>query len=140
MEGESTAARALRATLAVGLLALGGVACGEPKDVGSVHVEASINTAPVLERIVPVPTRIDEGEQTEATAVAADPDGDDLTYAWSVDCEGELAEPEPGKATFTLTHLTQDTCTLQLELTDDRGAAVAGSVTITAGPPVGPDG
>ncbi len=107
---------------------------GHPSDAA--EVDTSFNHTPVIDSIVPDPTRIDLDEGTTLFVEVEDPDGDPLSFAWSADCGGDFDDPTALEPTFTLTSLEADSCTLTLEVTDHWGATTLGAVTIATGPPV----
>jgi hypothetical protein len=102
-------------------------------NVGDGEVAISFNTWPVVESIIPAPTRLDVGETTALTVNAADPDGDPLSYHWTADCAGVFSNPEILEPTFTLTTLDGDLCTLVIHVSDTQGGQTTGSITIATG-------
>lgn len=118
---------------------------------GDVLLNATLNTWPVVESLVPNPTRIDVGETTHLDLTASDPDGDALSFAWTLDCEGmgliePLTQPVYGAfddptaedPSFTLSQLPDlGACTLTATISDGRGGTNTASITIETGPGIG---
>jgi hypothetical protein len=102
-------------------------------NVGSGAVTASLNTWPVVESIVPVPTRLDVGDTTALTVNVFDPDGDPMTFFWTADCVGMFITPNSFEPKFTLAAIDGDRCTLVLQVSDTRGGETTGSITIATG-------
>jgi|GEM_PF-3144221 len=112
------------------------VACDTETDhAGSAELELVFNHAPVVEGVVPSPTRIDAGEATALTVTVSDPDGDPLAFAWTASCDGTFDDAEALTPTFTLVTADGAACTLTVEVRDGRGGVTEASVTITTGSP-----
>jgi hypothetical protein len=60
---------------------------------------------PVIERIVAVPSVVARGGSSQFSALASDPDGDSLRYAWSVEA-GTLADDDLNRVSWTAPDLT----------------------------------
>lgn len=120
------------------LVALGGCrACRD--EVGEAGVEVTLGSHPVIETVLPDPSRIDAGESTGLYVDAWDPDGDPLAYAWTAGCDGSFDDPELPDPVFTLdSRPADDLCVLTVRVTDDRGGEATGAVQITTGPPLTP--
>jgi len=126
--------------LLVGALAatIAAAACGD--DVGSAEVSTALNAHPMVEAIVPDPTRIDVGETTWLELVASDPDGDALEAAWDADCAGTFEDPYALSPSFTLDAATAgDSCTLSVTVTDGRGGEAEGEVVVETGAALVPE-
>ena len=111
---------------------------------GDANVTLEFNNFPLVSDLVPVPTRIDvaPGDNTTSLSLTAtDPDGDDLTYAWSASgCVGTFSDATANPV-FTLTdRLGNDTCTLSVDITDNRDGANTAEVTLATGPEIAPSG
>ena len=105
-------------------------------NVGTGAVAISLNTWPVVESIIPDPTRLDVGDTTQLTVIVTDPDGDPMTFFWTADCGGTFSAPDAMEPTFTLGAVEGDLCTLTLQVSDTRGGQTTGSITIATGAPV----
>jgi hypothetical protein len=106
-------------------------------DKGSAEVLIDINTWPMVQGLVPDPSRIDVGESTQLDLAATDPDGDTLSFAWSADCTGNFSDNAVEDPTFTLgAENGGDDCTLSCTITDDRGGSNTASIDIATGPPI----
>ena len=102
-------------------------------NVGDGSVVLSFNTWPVVESIVPSPTRLDVGQSTALSVEAFDPDGDPMTFLWAADCAGTFSEADALEPTFTLGTAESGLCTLTLQIFDARGGAINASITIATG-------
>jgi hypothetical protein len=109
------------------------VAAGNAR--GSARVTGSLNTWPVVENVTAAPTRIDVGETTALDVVAADSDGDALSYAWNADCDGSFSSVAAKSPSFKLSLVpATKACTFTVVVADGREGTNTGSVTIAAGP------
>jgi len=92
------------------------------------------NESPTVEIDKPAEGAVIEGEPYLLTATAEDPDGDDLTFEWSViegDDEGEDVEiATPDAEDTEVTFDDDDTYTLQLTVDDGVNEPVSDTVTI----------
>lgn len=104
-------------------------------EVGDVELDLGLNSWPVVESLVPSPTRINAGETTVVATHVSDSNGDALTLEWSTDCDGVFNEANAVETDFTLTAVTTDVCTLELHVSDGRGGDAYGSITIATGTP-----
>jgi hypothetical protein len=78
------------------------------------------------------------GAAATVTATAADPDGDPLTFAWTVTSRptGSTAAPNPtNAATVSITPDLAGAYVLQVTVTDGRGGQAVDAVAVTATPP-----
>ncbi|MCB9674863.1 MAG: hypothetical protein H6737_07085 [Alphaproteobacteria bacterium] len=116
------------------LVALG---CKGRVDTGPAEITVSLGSNPVIEALVPDPTRIDVGETTTLHADVWDPDDDPLAFDWVAGCDGTFDDPTSGEPAFTLATVPSDgLCVLSLWVTDPNGGEAEGAVQITTGPPV----
>ncbi len=102
-------------------------------EVGDANIEIDINTWPVVDIIVPSPTRLEAGETASLTTLVSDPDGDPLGFFWTADCAGAFSANDVAEPTFTLTAVDDVFCTLTVEVTDGRGGQASGSIKIRTG-------
>ncbi len=105
--------------------------------LGSAYVGVDINTAPEITSLVPNPTRIDVGETAYLDLTASDPDGDGLSYSWSVTgCTGTFDDPTGEDPGFTLEDAVPGwtDCLLSVTVSDRRGASNTATVSIASGP------
>jgi hypothetical protein len=102
-------------------------------DVGAAAVNLNINTWPEVQGIIPIPTRIDEGESTSLDLTAIDPDGDALSFSWSTDCDGAFDDFNSEDPTFTLASNNNLDCTLYVIVDDGRGGINQSNITIETG-------
>jgi hypothetical protein len=102
---------------------------------GEATITVDLNKWPVVSAFGSTYARIDVGETTPLNASASDPDEDELSYEWSADCEGTFTSEETSTPTFTLDVVPESgLCQLSVTVTDGRGGAANGSLTIAAGP------
>lgn len=95
---------------------------------GAAQVEVEANAWPYIDRIPRTPTGF--------ASQAYDPDGDPLTYAWSlVNCAGRAGAGQ--NTTFAWSSVPAGACTVRLTVSDGRGGSATGDVTIdNSSPPV----
>jgi hypothetical protein len=86
--------RATRMTIVV-LALLGPAGCGDSGNGGGPETGP-----PVVQRIVSVPPVVPRGGSAQLTALASDPDGDTLTYAWS-SAAGSFSEQTRARIRWT---------------------------------------
>lgn len=108
-----------------GVLLFGCTRSTEPSSPG--------NTAPVIDSITIVPLIVRVGEPTTVTCYARDPDGDPVSYHWSVSAGSIVGSgarvhyiPDPccGGLTNTVTVIVKDT----------RGGATQGQLHVAVSP------
>lgn len=102
---------------------------------GAAAVQAQFNMAPVVNRIVANPARLDAGQTASIVLDAVDAEGDAMTYAWTSTCNGTFTTSTSRNPTYRLTTVpASKQCDLKVTVTDARGAANTGKLTIKAGP------
>jgi hypothetical protein len=102
---------------------------------GSATITVSLNTWPVISDVAANPTRVDAGQAVALNVVAADSDGDALSYLWSCDCQGTFSDTTAINPSFTLTAVpTSNACTVTVTVQDGKGGSDTGSIAIAAGP------
>jgi len=85
--------------------------------------------------VTAAPTRIDVGETTALDVVAADSDGDALSYAWNADCDGSFSSVAAKSPSFKLSLVpATKACTFTVVVADGREGTNTGSVTIARVP------
>jgi len=106
--------------------------------VAAAEVFADLNRWPQLRALEASDAAAPEGGVCSLKAIAEDPDGDVLHYAWSsVDCPGMFLGTTTHPSTaFQLGALPAGgSCSLSVSVSDGRGGSAAGSVRLTPGPP-----
>ncbi len=102
---------------------------------GSATVTTTFNQWPTVSGMTASPTRIDVGDTTNLSVVAADADGDTLSYVWTSSCSGTLGAQGTASPSFTLSALPESgSCTFVSAVSDGRGGSNTGTVTLEAGP------
>jgi hypothetical protein len=102
---------------------------------GGVTISVDMNQWPALGSLSASHARLDLGESSPLSATASDVDGDELSYSWSAECDGTFSPEDVANPTFTLGELPESgTCRLTVTVTDGRGGAADGSLTINTGP------
>ncbi len=124
---------------------VGWVAFATAEDTVSITVRA--NQPPEVS-VSPATAAVDGDGELALTGTATDPEGDDLTYAWSSDGWGSFDDDAALSPTWTAPPAEDDprTITLTLRVTDNGIGALTGMATVevTVGqpvtPPTGPGG
>ena len=95
----------------------------------TVPVEVSVsNQAPVIGSFTADPISVFLSNTSNLTAVAADPDGDPITFSWTTNF-GTVTPGAPGQAVF-LAPAVPGMATITVTVTDDSGAASAANLTL----------
>ncbi|MBN2799441.1 MAG: carboxypeptidase regulatory-like domain-containing protein [Deltaproteobacteria bacterium] len=95
------------------------------------------NRPPVLSSLSLAPASLDPGDQAEVLAVASDPDGDPLSFAWTASGGFTLVEgATPGTATVIAPDAAGATGRLDLVVSDPDGAQTAGSLLLSTSTPL----
>ncbi|MBN9682309.1 MULTISPECIES: Kelch repeat-containing protein [unclassified Corallococcus] len=105
---------------------------------GQALVQASFNLWPRVTRVTASETAVEVGGTTVATALAADADGDGLSYLWTAGCEGTWTDATQASASFTpgaLPPAAEDCnrCPLTVTVRDGRGGVGTGTLRICVG-------
>lgn len=85
------------------------------------------NRPPVIESVTATPKDVFVGDRVRLQVVAADPDGDALTYAWST-ADGSLEEVSGARATWVAA--APGRYVIRVAVTDVHGATAEGTVTV----------
>jgi alpha-tubulin suppressor-like RCC1 family protein len=90
---------------------------------GNANVTVNLDTYPVIAAMTAEPAQIVPGASTNLSVIAADTDGDALTYAWSTACPGTFSSPASAITSFTLSaSATNLSCDFQVVVTDGNFA------------------
>lgn len=101
---------------------------------GGLDVDASFNHGPSVTRITADPPVVRVDEPIALTAQGLDPDGDELHWLWTSDCEGAFEDDGSRSTTFSASALPDGTrCTFVAEATDGRGGTGKGTISLLAG-------
>jgi hypothetical protein len=108
--------------------------------VGSANVTATVDTYPVMTlgtvdvfvvTTTPAPENLSVGITAHLAATGQDPDGSDVSFAWSSNCYGTFT-PSASEADVTFHHDDpRAICTLTLIVTDGSGQSITGIVELT---------
>ena len=103
---------------------------------GTADVTITFNHAPVVTNVLSDHGRLDTDDHAQLRAIAADPDGDSLAFAWDTRCQGSFDNPASPTTDFNLGALpTSGFCDLVVTVSDGHGGVNHGTLTLTAGPP-----
>ncbi len=95
---------------------------------GSEPNEPEDNQPPVIDAVGPF--TVDEGGSTELAALATDPEGEDLSYAWDLDGDG-VFESDGQTVTFSAANLDGPvTLPVRVQVTDASGKSSVAETTI----------
>jgi hypothetical protein len=97
-------------------------------------VEGSVGRAPDITDMQAIPLPLLVGQPTQLSVMAADADGDPLTYAWETDCDGTFAGGSSATPVFTLATVPANKlCIFQVLVKDGRGGVSLGQTITQAG-------
>lgn len=98
---------------------------------GSINVSTNANAYPVINSIVAVPNTVNIGGTSTVSVSAVDPDGDTLTYAWTVP-SGWTIQSGQGTSQISVTAPAQyaNGGTINVNVSDGYGGIANGSVYI----------
>ncbi|WP_375769137.1 kelch-like protein [Archangium gephyra] len=106
---------------------------------GGADVDVTLNTWPLVARIVATPSRVNVGEATTVVATASDADGDALAYRWSASgCTGSWTGETSATARFTPDAVPPGgacDCRLGVTVEDGRGGQALGTLAMCVGEP-----
>jgi predicted secreted protein len=100
----------------------------------SIVVSTRPNRPPVIEDIVPETTRLSRGGSTVVNATATDPEGDSLSYAWSLDESGWTLQGTGAQVEVQAPEIEGRSAVLTLSVTDSRGATANSSISLSTEP------
>lgn len=101
---------------------------------GTAQVSAALNDTPVVSQVLASPGYLVPGSAASLSALAADPQGDPLTYAWSSPCAGTFSGAS-ASTTFTPDTSVTGPCAINVTVADNHGASSNGSITVPVGAP-----
>ncbi len=103
---------------------------------GSADVNLTFNSSPIVAGFDSDPGWLEAGVPTTLAVQASDPDADPISYGWSTTCAGTFAG-SGATSTFTLSAAeTATSCALTVTVTDTRGLAAGGELTLPTSKPV----
>jgi len=104
---------------------------------GEASTTVRLNTWPVVTTVTVSPGFISSGQPVSLTAVAADPDGDPLAFAWTSTCvSGSFSASSAAETTFTLpSNAAETNCSFDVLVQDGRGGSTHGRATVSVGAP-----
>lgn len=119
----------MKTFIAFSVLSIFLYSCVQPNSV-----EANIdgNTNPVINSITVDPIFIRVGTSTTITVDATDPDGDNLSYSWSV-ALGDIIG-SGNQVRYTAAFCCVGVNTINIVVKDSRGATVKGSINLEVNP------
>ncbi|NNB88073.1 Kelch repeat-containing protein [Corallococcus exiguus] len=114
-----------------------------PEGEGEAELSISFNSAPEVSSLDASPTQLVVGQPTTVSVTASDPDGDNLSYAWSASCAGTFSDTSSDFTQFTPSLAPAEACNncrLTVSVSDGRGGHNTGTVAlcVTSTPPVNP--
>ena len=119
----------MKILLSISLLSFLLLSCVQPTDS---NVNTDGNSNPVINSITNNPVFIRVGTTTTVTVDATDPDGDNLSYSWSV-ALGDIIG-SGNQVRYTAAFCCVGINTINVVVKDSKGAKVSGSVNIEINP------
>jgi hypothetical protein len=108
---------------------------------GNANIRVIINTWPQVTRVTAAPARVNVGESMTAEVLAADEDGNTLSYNWAATCSGSFADPTSRVAIFTPSALPAgacNNCQLRVTVSDSQGGSTTGQIDVCVSRPLQP--
>jgi hypothetical protein len=106
------------------------VVSGSPTNA---QLDISFNLWPVVSGISASLSRLDAGQATAVSALAADADGDALSYQWTSTCAGTWKDATSNAASFVPSSVPDEACNnclLTVTVQDGRGGQTKGSLNL----------
>jgi len=100
---------------------------------GKAKVSVSFNTWPEVSGLTAQPGMIAPGATAAIQLVAVDGDGDLLAFSWSDNCGGSFSSTTAEDPVWTAPLGPPLSCTLSVAISDGRGGATTGSLTVLVG-------
>src|SRR6185503_17097200 len=92
------------------------------------HLQGPLNTEPSVETTGPY--SVDEGTSTIVSATGTDPEGDELTYEWDLDNDGQFETAGQEVIFFALTLNGPTTKTIRVRATDTGNLSGVAETTV----------
>jgi len=125
------------------------ITVGASPSTGGVAISLTLNDPPVIVSITSADAQALPEQALPLSAVATDPDGNPITFAWSASCPGAFAsavtapDPQGTRSTtaFTPTSVPAgSTCVISLQVSDGLGGVATAQVAVSfVSPVVGAD-
>jgi hypothetical protein len=104
-----------------------------PGATGKAALDISFNLWPTVSKLSSSLNRLDVGQSTAVSVLAADADGDALSYAWTASCSGAWTNATTASASFVPSSLPSgacNNCQLTVTVQDGRGGKTTGSLAL----------
>lgn len=103
---------------------------------GNATVSVGFNTWPKVTAMMATPSVLTPNVASQIAAVAFDPDGDALSFAWGSDCPGFFSDGSLPTPTFTVLAPPPmgNRCTLFVSVSDGHGGQHTGTLALLVGP------
>jgi hypothetical protein len=119
----------MRLIASLSLLAIFVLRCAQPNPAES---NLDGNSPPQINSITTDPVFITVGTTTNITVDASDPDGDALSYSWSVALGDIIGSGSQVK--YTAAYCCVGVNTIYIEVKDSKGASATGTINIEVNP------
>ena len=103
---------------------------GDQSAETTIDVRTTSNAAPVIQDLRATPPDVEPGGQSSLTAVANDPDGDELTYKWEAPNNWTLNRDDALQVRLTAPDTFETQADVTVTVTDDSGASDSATITI----------
>jgi predicted secreted protein len=100
----------------------------------SIVVSTRPNRPPVIQDIVPETTRLSRAGRTEVSATATDPEGDSLSYTWSLNRSDWTLQGSGPQVEVLAPEQEGQSAILTATVTDSRGATASSSISLSTEP------